>query len=76
MPDLANGFPIIASSPTPRDHATRAGRVILVERIHNPYDPWVTAWLGDGDTSWCWGHYFADPEDAKQDYAERVKRGY
>lgn len=76
MADTINGYPIIASSPTPRDTTTRAGRVILVMRNHEPYEPYVTAWAGDGDSSWCWGHYFKDFDDASHDYTKRVKRGY
>ncbi len=75
MPDTVNGYPIIVSSRTPGDHATRPGRVILVHR-EGVAQPYVTAWLGDGDSSWCWGHYFDDDKTAHEDFVRRVAHDY
>lgn len=66
---------IVKRHPTPADRGTRPGAVILVNR-GGCYEPFVTAWLGDGDSSWCWGHYFHSLEDALEDYAKRTKRGF
>lgn len=66
---------IIQEHKTPAASATRAGRVILVDRGCE-HEPFVTAWLGDGDSSWCWGHYFNDRAKAEADFAARVRRGY
>lgn len=68
-------YDIIEKHSTPGDHATRAGHVILVDR-KTDYQPYVTAWQGDGDRDWCWGHYFSDLKDAQADYQSRCKRGY
>lgn len=78
--DTINGYVIIAQSETPRATATRAGRVILVDRGENTFQRYVTAWQGrDGnvwDSSWCWGHYFEDKANAHIDYCRRTARGY
>lgn len=70
-----NGYPILESTATEADHATRPGHVILVQRDQE-HQPFVTAWLGEGDTGWTWGHYFQDRADAEGDYRSRCKRGY
>ena len=74
-PKTANGHSIIASSVTPGDPATRVGRVILVDR-GGDNDRYVTAWIADGDASWCWGHYFYDLIEARADFVARMARGY
>ncbi len=66
---------IIASMATPAAPATRPGRVILVNR-GGDFEPFVTGWLGDGDSSWCWGHYFQNEAEAREDFAARCKRGF
>lgn len=66
---------ILKEYPTPADHGTRPGAVILVKRDH-PLHPYVTGWMGEGDNSWCWGHYFRDWTDAVADYHARCRRGY
>lgn len=66
---------VIAQMSTPAAPATRAGRVILVER-DSSYEPYVTAWIGDGDKSWCWGHYFDSETEARADFFHRCQRGY
>jgi len=65
----------ILKHPTPADSATRAGHVILVKRDCS-HQPFVTSWLGEGDSSWCWGHYFDDWLDAIEDFVFRARRGY
>ena len=70
-----NGYPILMQHKTPAAPMTRAGRVVLVQ-INNKHTPYVTAWLGDGDASWCSGHYFSDKDEAAQDFDARVKRQY
>ena len=72
-PETINGLPILRASFTPAASATRPGHVVLVEARRGEY---VTAWLGNGDTSWCWGHYFTSFFEAERDYLERCKRGY
>lgn len=66
---------ILAEHKTPGDHATRAGAVQLINR-GGTCEPFVTCWRGDGDDSWCWGHYFQNESHARADYQRRVKRGY
>jgi len=66
---------ILAEHKTPGDYATRPGAVQLINRA-TTHQPFVTCWQGDGDSSWCWGHYFQTESDARSDYAHRVKRGY
>ena len=76
---------IILKYPTPADSATRAGHVILLYRSDdetvaiNPaagQQRYVTSWLGEGDSSWCWGHYFDDWLDAIEDFVFRARREY
>lgn len=67
---------IIAQLKTEAAPATRPGRVILVDRGSDTHHRYVTAWIGDGDSSWCWGHYFNDERQAKDDYSKRCWRGY
>lgn len=66
---------IIAQHRTPADYATRPGRVVLVKREHDLH-PYVTGWLGDGDSQWCWGHYFGNAEEAAEDFRRRARRGF
>ena len=67
-------YKILRSHTTIADAYTRPGRYVLVER-GDTYEPFVTAWLGDGDTQWCWGHYFDVIEDANRDFVQRTMRG-
>ena len=78
-----NGWQVLASKQTLADQATRPGQVILAKRMSSnplpagiPKDEWVTAWLGDGDKEWCWGHYFFTEKEAFTDYEMRACRGY
>lgn len=78
-PATVNGYPVVVAQPSPRGLITRPGFVILVDRgpeNHTDHDRWVTAWIGEGDTYWAWGHYFGSEVDARHDYADRCKRGY
>lgn len=70
-----NGHPVELESPTPGGRGTRPGRVILA-RTENPFQPYVTAWQGEGDSGWWQGHYFnADNRaGAVADFAERCRR--
>lgn len=71
----ANGAELLASFATPAARATRPGAVILARTTAGEL---VTAWLGEGDSSWSWGHYFAPDAltEARADYALRTSRGY
>ena len=75
MTNYINGYPILSEFPTPGGRGTRAGRVILIQRgtVHQPY---VTAWAGNGDDEWAWGHYYDSREEAAADYLKRCERGY
>ncbi len=76
-PTTLNGLPVLAAFATNGDHATRPGFVVLVEREHDAGDAeFITAWAGDGDNSWCWGHYYADKAKAEAYFASRCARGY
>ena len=75
LPTTINGYQIIASAVTLHGHGTNPGHVILVDR-GGDNDRYVTAWLADGDTSWCWGHYFYDLTEARADFVARMTRGY
>lgn len=70
---------MIAHFDTPAASATRAGRVELHYR-EGQFHPYVTGWRGrdddEFDSCWCWGHYFADEAEAREDFAARCKRGY
>ena len=70
---------LIAHTDTPTANGTRAGRVELNFIEHAPHQ-WVTGWRGrDGDkfdSSWCWGHYFENETEARDDYRKQVARGY
>jgi|LGOV01.1.fsa_nt_gb hypothetical protein len=68
-------YTVLKSHATPAASMTRAGAVILVDR-DTSFQPYVTAWRGDGDNSWCWGHYFNDLDEATADYDARCIRGY
>lgn len=72
-PQKLNHYPVISSFATPGDRATRAGFVVLVDKQDGEF---VTAWAGDGDSSWCWGHYFEDRAEAEADFRARCARGY
>ena len=37
--------------------------------------PWATHTSGTTG-GWVWGHYFSDEREAREDFAERIKRGY
>jgi hypothetical protein len=64
-------YTILKQEPTPAGPATRAGRIVLVEKPDANYHPYVTAWLGDGDHQWTSGHYFETLDIAIIDYYER-----
>jgi hypothetical protein len=74
--DTVNGCEVIASVAALARGATRAGRVILVDRGPQGADRWVTAWQGKGDAGWMWGHYFVLETEAREDFAYRAKRGF
>lgn len=77
-PTQLNGYPVVQAHPTKGGAMTRPGHVVLVDRgANHEHDPrWITAWVGDGDTSWSWGHYLDHEADARSDYAHRCGRGY
>ena len=74
--ETINGYPIRRAYPIPGGAGTRDGRVILADRGLHPVHRYVTAWLGDGDSQWCQGHYIHDFAEALADYYARVVRGY
>lgn len=76
MTETINGYPIIKETATPAAPMTRAGRVILVDRGEDTFQRWVTAWVGNGDTSWCHGHYIDSRAEAEADYMMRCGRSY
>jgi hypothetical protein len=69
-----HGYTILKQEPTPAAPATRAGRIVLVEKPDANYHPYVTAWLGEGDTQWCGANYFSTLDNATIDYYERCLR--
>ena len=73
-PTTMNGYPIRATYATPAARGTRSGYVILFEREDR--GDFGTTWTGEGDTSWCWGHYDMTEEKARKDFAYRSARGY
>lgn len=75
-PKTVHGMEIVRSSYTPSDRGTREGHVILVQRGQNAAHPYVTGWLGAGDSNWTGGHYFEDKTSAVADFNHRVRRGY
>ena len=75
-PTTINGYPIIASSPTPAGAGTLAGHVILADRGADTYQRYVTAWLSLGNYQWDWGHYIGDFINAADDFKARTTRGY
>ena len=74
-PQNINGCDVIASAATGATAATRAGHVVLVQR-DTGYHPYVTAWLGIGDSQWNTGHYFVSLSEARDDFEKRARRGY
>ena len=71
-------YEILKRKETAGDEGTKSGAWILVKRLDhaalNGDLAFVTAWKGDVDTSWCWGNYFADIEDATKDFQSRSNR--
>ena len=80
MPETIHGYDIIRQKLTPKAEATRAGRVILVDKGAGAHGRYITAWQGrsdkEWDMGWRWGHYFNDFKEANEDYEKRAKRGY
>lgn len=81
VPPQVNGFDIIAEFATPKGPATRAGRVIIVDRGEKTLrHRYVTAWQGrEGpvwDNEWSTGHYFNEIYDALDDFAARARRNF
>ena len=66
-----HGYTILKQEPTPASIGTRPGRIVLVERTDEDDHPFVTGWLGDGDTQWWGGNYFTTLDNATIDYYER-----
>ncbi len=64
-------YEILKRKETAGDEGTKSGAWILVKRDHDVH-PFVTAWKGDVDTSWCWGNYFADIDEATKDFQSRA----
>lgn len=77
-PTQLNGYPVVQAHPTNGHGMNRAGFVILVDRgaDHEHDLRWVTAWVGQGDTFWSWGHYLGHEAEARSDFAHRCARGY
>lgn len=82
---IIHGYPIVAHCDTPKQSATRAGRVVLVDRGVPAHDNthhhrYVTGWQGrEGDSwddEWTWGHYFVGLDEAQADFRARCERGY
>lgn len=69
---LALGREILAAFATPHDNATRPGQIVLIKR-NDPYEPYVTAWLGRGDREWHAGHYFTELHHAQRDFIKRCE---
>ena len=69
-------YEVLKSHPTPSAPATLAGDVILADIGEDRLHRYVTGWRAEGDTSWNWGHYFNDLNEATHDYKLRVSRGY
>ena len=72
-PTTINGYPIIASSPTPAGVGTLAGHVIMVDRGADTHQRYVTAWLSLGNHQWDWGRYIEDFKVAAYDFEERER---
>jgi hypothetical protein len=77
-PTQLNGYPVVQAHPTAGRGMTRPGFVVLVDRgANHEHDPrWITAWVGQGDRHWSFGHYLDHEADARSDYAHRCGRGY
>jgi len=75
-PTTINGYPIIASSPTPAGAGTLAGHVILADRGADTYQRYVTAWLSLGNYQWDRGNYIEDFKVAVDDFNQRTTGGY
>lgn len=74
-PRTVNGCAILKARYTPPASMTRPGHVVLVQRDTSLH-PYVTAWLGEGDSGWWQGHYFDDRMTAELDFDRRTARGY
>ena len=75
MAELSQGYTILHQHKTPKAAGTLPGRVIMVDRGPG-FQRYVTAWIADGESSWCWGHYFDDRESAAKDFQQRKNRGF
>ena len=77
-PTILHGYPVVQAHPTTGKGMTRGGFVVLIDRgVGNGPEPrWITAWVGQGDSSWSWAHYLAHEADARSDFAHRCGRGY
>ena len=69
---VINNFEIQGEFKTPKEHMTRAGKLIIGKN-QSRNDEWVVAWLGDGDKQWCSGWYSSNKTDALNDFFDRCK---
>jgi|TARA_R110000803_G_C11869677_1_gene308265 hypothetical protein len=69
---MINNFKIEGEFKTPKEYATRPGKVIMAKN-QSRSDEWVVAWLGDGDKQWSSGWYSYNKTDAINDFFYRCK---
>lgn len=77
--ETVNGFEIIARVDFDAKPATRAGRVILVDRGGDSFQRYVTAKqyrTGEFDKEWAHGHYFSDKNAAFDDFVSRARQEF
>jgi hypothetical protein len=66
FPDRLNWHNVVAA----RDRGD--GTAVLLCHDPDDYQPWVTCrWSPLYPAEWFWGHYYADEERARRDFAER-----
>lgn len=75
LPDLLNGYPVIASAPFPVEQGLRNARVVIVDRGEQP-QRFVCAVHCYGDAEWMWGDYCSTIERALRSFTERLARKY
>lgn len=75
--DKLNGYPVIMVAANQPREGYRLSRIVMVDRGEDEPGPrFVTAVHCYGDHCWCWGHYIETLTEARQDFGERVERGY
>lgn len=66
----------LAYFETPPTDMTAPGAVVLRDMGADRAHRYVTHWRNEQDGGHYYGHYFADLEEAKADFAARCVRGY